>query len=215
MHLVQRRTCWLPTWQGWLLLIVLAVILCFGLLKNIYSFLAVNHPVRSEILVIEGWLPDYALEKGIIEFKQHGYKTMLTTGGPLLEGYSLAGYHNYADLSRATLLRLGIDSAQVVSVPSPLVKKDRTYASALEVKKWLARSGNGVQRIDIYSLGPHARRTRLIYGKAFGRDVSIGIISAEDFRYDTQAWWDSSGGVRTILDEAIAYIYARLLFKPE
>ena len=63
-------------------------------------------------------------------------------------------------------------------------------------------------------MGPHARRSRLLFEKAFGRDTRVGIIALEDRDYDPAHWWKSSQGVRTVTDELIAYGYARLLFHP-
>jgi hypothetical protein len=50
---------------------------------GMYGFLAQNDRVEAEILVVEGWLPEYALEEAIKEFRSHPYKKMVTTGGPI------------------------------------------------------------------------------------------------------------------------------------
>ena len=67
---------------------------------------------------------------------------------------------------------------------------------------------------DIVTQGPHARRSRLLYEKAFGGDVEVGVIATEDPKYDPAHWWRSSEGVREVMSEAIAYGYARLFFHP-
>jgi hypothetical protein len=67
---------------------------------------------------------------------------------------------------------------------------------------------------NLISVGPHARRSRLLFEKAFGREVRVGIIALESQDYDPQHWWRSSMGVRVVTDELIAYSYARLLFHP-
>jgi hypothetical protein len=50
---------------------------------GLYNFLAQNDRVDAEILVVEGWLPEYALEEAIKEYKSHPYKKIVTTGGPI------------------------------------------------------------------------------------------------------------------------------------
>ena len=50
--------------------------------------------------------------------------------------------------------------------------------------------------------------------KAFGPGVAVGIRAAPDERYDAAHWWQSSQGVRTVIDEFVAYLYARLAFWP-
>ena len=50
--------------------------------------------------------------------------------------------------------------------------------------------------------------------KAFGPSVKIGVISVPDPDYDPKHWWRYSEGVREVLGESIAYIYARIFFHP-
>jgi hypothetical protein len=40
----------------------------------------------------------------------------------------------------------------------------------------------------------------------------VGVIAAPDPEYDANKWWASSSGVRTLIGETIAYLYARFLF---
>jgi hypothetical protein len=54
-----------------------------------------------------------------------------------------------------------------------------------------------------------------LYEKAFGKDVKVGVVALEDRYYEADHWWRSSEGVREILGESIAYIYARFFFSPE
>ena len=60
----------------------------------------------------------------------------------------------------------------------------------------------------------HARRTRLLFQKALGNDVTGGIISIPNPDYDAKHRWRYSEGVREVIGEGIAYIYAKLLFYP-
>ena len=67
--------------------------------------------------------------------------------------------------------------------------------------------------IDVVSSGVHARRTWLLFEKAFP-SVDVGIISITPNSYDTSRWWLFSEGVRSVISESIAYIYARFIFSP-
>jgi uncharacterized SAM-binding protein YcdF (DUF218 family) len=60
----------------------------------------------------------------------------------------------------------------------------------------------------------HARRTRLLFRKALGDDVSVGIISVPNPDYDSRHWWRYSAGVKDVVSEAASYLYAKLLFHP-
>jgi hypothetical protein len=63
-------------------------------------------------------------------------------------------------------------------------------------------------------LGAHARRSWLLFEKVLGPTTRVGIIAVEDCDYDPKRWWRASQGVRIVLDELIAYCYARFVFSP-
>jgi hypothetical protein len=54
----------------------------------------------------------------------------------------------------------------------------------------------------------------LLYEKAFGKNVVVGIISVPNPDYDVRHWWRYSDGVREVLSESVGYVYARLFFYP-
>jgi hypothetical protein len=68
--------------------------------------------------------------------------------------------------------------------------------------------------VNIYSFGVHARRSWLLFQKAFGDEMEIGVIAAEDRSYDPLYWWRSSRGVKAVGGEMIAYGYTRFFFHP-
>jgi len=212
--LLRRRSCWLPTVRGALLLLILfAFLLIFGF-RNIQAFLAVNDPAPEGILVVEGWSPDYALETAKLEEQGNPYHLLYVVGGPLEQGAPLSQYPTYADLGAAILLRMGMSQDTVQAVPSGYVYKDRTYAEAVALSIWLRQHGLSPKEINLISLGAHARRSRLLFEKAFGKSTRVGIIAVEDRNYDPAHWWKTSEGVRSVISETIAYGYARFLFSP-
>ena len=212
--LLRRRSCWLPTVRGALLLLILfAFLLIFGF-RNIQAFLAVNDPAPEGILVVEGWSPDYALETAKLEEQGNPHHLLYVVGGPLEQGAPLSQYPTYADLGAAILLRMGMSQDTVQAVPSGYVYKDRTYAEAVALSIWLRQHGLSPKEINLISLGAHARRSRLLFEKAFGKSTRVGIIAVEDRNYDPAHWWKTSEGVRSVISETIAYGYARFLFSP-
>ena len=213
LGLIRKKESWALTRRGrFSALLILTTVLSISVI-SISPFLAVNHRVNSEILVVEGWLSDYLLEGSINEFKAHNYQLLVTTGGPLPAGCHLSEYKSYAELGAATLKQLGFDQHLVVAVPTPFKRKDRTYESALALKKWLSNSDLSPKSINVISLGAHARRTWLLFEKALGNTINVGVIAVTDLDYDSANWWKSSEGVRTVIDEMIAYLYARFLFR--
>ena len=190
--------------------VVFSFVLLFLLLQT-NAFLSLNRPVKSDVLVVEGWLPDYALEEAMVIFKRENYKKIVTTGGPLDVGSYLIEYMDLAHLSQATLLALGMKENEVVAVPATYVHRDRTFHSALAVKKWMLKNDMQIKKMNLVSLGPHARRSTNLFQKVFESEVEIGSIAIEPRGYDSDRWYASSNGVRSTIDEAIAYVYAVIL----
>ena len=212
--LFRRRPVWLPTVRGGIVLLTIAVLAGVVVLRGSYPFLAVNAPVHDGALVVEGWLPDYALQEALAEFRRNPYERLYVTGGPLEAGGFLSEFKTYAQLGAATLRKLGMREDQLDAVPAPLVRQDRTYVSAVALKNWLHEHGRVHRKMNVMSLGPHARRTRLLFEKAMGDEVTVGITALEDRNYNSKKWWTGSYGLRAMVDEWVAYGYARLLFRP-
>ena len=142
-------------------------------------------------------------------FNTGGYQRILTAGGIAPDGWKTVPQYTFADETAKQLRRLGVAEAFVTAVPCRVERKDRTYHSALAVKTWLQQNGAPVVAIDVVTEGTHARRTRLLYQKAFGPSIRVGVIAVETLTYDPAHWWHSSEGVRDVLGESIAYLYAR------
>jgi hypothetical protein len=214
LGLLRRRQCLVPTLRGWLLLALGLMALALVGLLGIGPFLAVTDPVRGGVLVVEGWEPDYMLELAIAEFKRDHYAKLFVTGLPLQQGAPLSEYKNHAYIGAATLVKLGMSTNDVQAVPTGNILRDRTYATALSLKHWLREHDMAVTKVNLLTGGPHARRSRLMFEKALGKGVTVGVIAIPADGYDERHWWRSSQGVRNIIDETLAYIYARLLFYP-
>ena len=202
------------TLLGWGILSGMLITLVVLFTLAIYPFLALTRSAQGEVLVVEGWLPDYALEKVRDRFQDGNYQLLVTSGGELPTGSHLSRYKTLARLAAATLTAQGVPAEKIITASAPSVKKDRTYASVLEVKKQLAEEGLFPASIDVVSLGPHSRRTWIIYQMVFSPDTQIGIYSIKPRNYNSEQWWSSSAGVRAIISETIAYLYARLIFNP-
>lgn len=183
------------------------VIVTMMVIRSVHPFLACNDPIDASVLIAEGWLPDYCLEEvARIAIRTH-CTTIFTTGGPLEHGSFLQEYKTYAELSAATLRKLVPDSIAVVAVPSVFVKKDRTWTSALYFRYWIDSTGNHVSRGNLCSQATHTRRSRLFFRRAL-KNRDIGSFALEDREYDAGCWWAASSGVRSVIDELVAYLYA-------
>lgn len=204
----------MPTWRGVLLALGLAGLLAWGFMNSIHSFLTPNAPLPDGAMVLEGWLSDGALRHALYRFRSGNYDWLYVTGGPVELGGPLMQYKNYADVTAASLISMGMDTNRLQAVSAPQVMQDRTYASAVALRQWLARHGRSITNLTVVSEDAHARRSRLLFEKAFGGGVHVGIISIPTDHYEPKRWWASSPGVRVVISEAVAYGYARLLFWP-
>jgi hypothetical protein len=184
------------------------------LVKQIHPFLAPTHRVEAEILVVDGPMHLYGLKAVMEEFQRGKYRRLVTTGGACDEGENVEPDDTYAKMNAGILKRLGVSSNVIDAVPARPVRRDRTYASAMAVKAWLASEQPQVTALNLMSVGPHARRSRLLYEEALGERIPIGIIAIEDRDYDPRAWWQYSEGVKQVISETAAYLYARFLFRP-
>jgi len=140
-----------------------------------------------------------------------GHGLVLTSGNITKDGWADSPYYTAADWAAQRLKRRGMGT-NLVAVPCRVERADRTYHAALEVRRWLDRAGVRACGVNVLTLGPHARRSRLLFQKALGPTFRIGIISVAGREYDPTHWWRSSDGVRDVVGEALAYGYARCFF---
>ena len=173
-----------------------------------------NAPLPSEILVVEGWATDDVLKQSVHEFHQNRYQCIVTVGVPVEHGSYLLEYTTFAQIAARSLIKMGVPEHQVFAASGHQVFTDRTYQSALSFKQWLQTNRPATRAINIISGGPHARRTRLLFEKALGPEIKVGILSKDGEDYDADNWYRRSAGVRNVLSEFIAYGYARFLFQP-
>jgi hypothetical protein len=208
-----RRLMLVPTWRTWLVLLVAAGAIFTWLFHRAYDFLAVNDPVPEGILVVEGYALDDMLQEAIAEFHRNHYDLLFVTGGPIDRGEPLSEYKTLPDLAVAIMAKKGMEQRLMQPVASPAVVKDRTYASAVALRQWLHDHNRDVTKINLFAAGFHARRSRLLFQEAFGSGVKVGVIAYEQDPAEARQWWRSSAGVRGMIDEGLAFFYARFLFR--
>jgi len=100
-------------------------------------------------------------------------------------------------------------------IPCWISRRDRTFASALALREWCASNRVELTAFNVVTLGPHARRSRLLNRKVFDSHVQIGVIAIPNSEYDAEHWWRYSEGVKETLSETAAYLYSRFLFSPD
>ena len=200
--------------QTHLLWLLLFILVSLFLIRQLYPFLATTQHPHQGWLTIEGWIDDYSLKQAAKHYQAGSYYGVLCTGGPIETGHYLTSYRTYPEMTAARLQHLGIPHKSIHPIIAPQVQRDRTYAAALALRKYLDQHALTNQPIHLITIGPHARRSHLLFRRALGPDTPVGITALPDPDYPSNQWYAYSEGVRNVLSEAIAYLYAKININP-
>jgi len=193
----------------------MALFVAYQVLFNIQPFLAITDRVEANILVVEGWVHPYAIRVAVQELKSHPYERVFTTGGPVVgKGGYINDYQTSASVGADLLKEAGLPASLVQMVPSHVSGRDRTYSSAIALRDWFHKHNLQVRSLNIVTEGAHARRTRLLFEEALGRDVKVGVIAVPSPDFDARHWWYYSEGLEEIVGEGLGYLYAKFFFYP-
>ena len=213
--LLTRRERWGLSLRGWLTGFALIFGAAVLWVLNVQPFLAPTKRLDTKILVVEGWIHEYAIRAAVTEFQTGHYDQVYATGGPVSgNGGYVNDFNTSASVGAELLVQRGLAKEIVQMVPSHISGRDRTYSSALALREYFQTNHVIVTGFNVLTEDAHARRTQLLFQKAFGSSVTVGIISVPNTDYDATRWWRYSEGVREVLGESIAYLYAKLLFHP-
>jgi hypothetical protein len=180
---------------------------------NVHPFLAVTHRVNTNFLVVEGWIHPYAIQASVKEFKTGSYQQVFATGGPVEgNGGYINDYYTSASVGAEGLKKFGIPEGVIQMAPSHVTGRERTYSAAIALRDWFRDHNLAIHSFNVLTEDCHARRTQLLYQEAFGKNITVGVIAVSNPDYDPKDWWRYSDGVRQVIGESIAYIYARFFF---
>jgi len=212
--LINKRERWGLSIYGWIVIVIIIFLPIYLGLRNLYSILSPVHREKTGILVLEGFISDYVLEDAINEFTNNHYTLLITTGTPLEYGDLLERYHNTSRVAGMSLIKLGFDSTKLVMIGTDEIRNERTYNSAIKLKKWICANRPDIRAINLMTMSVHGGRSQLLFKKALGDSIRVGIISVPNFYYGPHSWWRSSKGFRETMNEAIGYFYVRYFFHP-
>ena len=211
LRLVQRRTLWCLTWLG---AFCVALFLAAPAVWWFYcgeSFLSLTERRPAEILVVEGWIGRDGVRAAATEFERGVYRYVVTSGGVSeSEGWTEGGW-SYAEGAQQELIRSGVPEAKIIVAPAMDVERQRTYESALAVWRKLQSLSIKPKSINIFTLGPHARRSRLVFAKVEGSETRVGVMSWTPSCNQAGPWWRSSHRAKELLTETVGYLFEALL----
>src|SRR6266850_3853531 len=162
--LFDRKERWSLSWRGRLIVTSALLLVSALVLNGLYPFLAITERVDANILVVEGWVNENAIRAAVKEFRSNRYEHVFTTGGPVA---GTGGYTNdfmtSASVGADLLKKSGLPDDRLQMVPSRVMDRDRTYASAVALRNWFLDHNMAVSGIDVVTEDVHARRTRLLF----------------------------------------------------
>lgn len=196
-------------------LIILSIILfvfiaLFLIAPAVHSFLSITKPVKADILVIEGWVFDYMLDEAVDLYKKGRYKYIITTGGVRKYSHNkiAGGADSTAEYAAKRLVNCGIGPESIFTASGSAAKDHHTYNAAFGLRKWVLNNKPEIKTLNIFTGGPHGRKTYHIYKKVLGKNITVGIISSEIKHYNPKYWWTSFTGISVTFDYIVGYIYA-------
>lgn len=199
-------------WSNWVLLFLgvgIAILLDFAV-SSLRPFLAINHPMGEGVLAVEAWIPGRSLAESMRVFNSGHYQYLVLVGGPI--GSPDPGEPTtFPDRAAQRLEKLGFDPDKLVKINVAAEPAGyRTLSNAAAVARWLARPGNSVCCVDVFTLGTHARKSWVFFRDMLGDRVRVGIIAGSDSFYDRHRWWFlSPRGALRFVPNLVGYAYAK------
>jgi len=215
IRLVKQKVCYRLTFAGFSLILGINLLALIVIIRSISAFLVVNRPLETEVLIVDGLLPGYGYDSIVSLVKKNSYKYLITTGADVDYVYNSGEHFNIAEFSYNVLSTKDIGDCKLYKAPAHNVVRDRTFTSAITLKNWFVRNKIFPWKINIVSFSCHARRTWILYRKAFRQYAEVGIITIPDMSYNYKKWYNNSKGVRMVLSETIGYIYSTVFFHPK
>lgn len=204
---LRRRWILLPTWRlGVIAAVIIGIPAVFAFL-NLYEWLAVTEPAPgARTLIVEGWIPDHALEKTAEHAAATDAAVVFCTGVPLDRGTLDLPYKTFAEYAAATLAKLDVPADRIHAVPCDISRTERTRMMARALADHVRK--NPIQpsekRADLITSATHARRSRMIFREELGDDWEIGVISCPDPEADPDRWFLSSKSAKEVFNEMVA-----------
>jgi len=164
----------------------------------------------AEVLVVEGWIGREGVRAAATEFEEHAYKYVATSGGPT-SGRWEKERSNYAEMAGLELAELGVPRDKIIVAPCRDTETHRTFKSAAAVLRALAATHLQPKALNVFTYGPHARRSRLVYAKVFGSETDVGVVAWKPPEYGLEPWWRSSQRAKELLSESVGYIFELFL----
>jgi hypothetical protein len=141
----------------------------------------------------------------VISYKNNSVYNVFTTDR---REQRVNNYSSFAEIARNMLISFGVDSNKIIAVPGDNISVHRTIASAASVHEYFKLAGIKKGKINIVSIGPHARRSWITYKTILDKtNFEIGIISLDIYQDDYSSFRKSLN----LLSEIVEFLYYKLV----
>ena len=166
-------------------------------------YLVLNRPVKSEYLIVEFWISDYAMNEALNIFKKGLFDKLIV---PVIVDNEIAGKEekNYRQL----IDDKGISQQKLEILKGPHINKHRTISQALMVEKWFMTKNYNPSSINVVTETVHGRKTLITYKRVFRKETKIGIYSVDTNQYDMDRWYFSPLAIKYTIKNFIGCFYA-------
>ncbi len=171
-----------------------------------HPFLALNQPVEADIMIVEGWVPNYVLAAAAREYHAGHYTRLFISGMDYEPGDPHLAEGSDAAHSAKQLAAMGINPAVVEPCPSRPTAFNRTSHMARTVRDRLLALGLKPRGVNVLTLGPHGRQSLLAYQRMLGADIPVGIITVPKNDYDPSRWWASRAGIYKTTKDFVGWL---------
>jgi len=199
-----------PTWLGVLSIALLFFAPIAGWFLYGESYLSETQRSPADVLVVEGWIGRAGLRAAFEEFKRGGYQYIVVSGG-LTSGRWEDQPQSYAEMAARELIRLSLPRERLLVATSEKTERYRTFESAVAVWRTLRATAIKPKGLNVFTLGPHARRSEMVFSKVNSDIKNVGVIGWRPVESQKEKWWQSSERSKAFWEESIGYLYEVLL----
>jgi DUF218 domain len=210
LRLFRRRTIICPSWTGLLLIALLLFAPVAAWFVYGESYLSETQRTQADVLVVEGWIGRMGLRAALEEFERGGYQYIVVSGG-LTSGRWEDQPQSYAEMAAHELIRLSLPKERLLVATSEKTERYRTFESAVAVWRALHATAIKPKGVNIFTFGPHARRSELVFSKVNVDIKNVGVIGWCPVEFQKEKWWQSSERSKEFCEESIGYLYEVLL----
>lgn len=177
----------------------------------VHPFLAISRPVKADTLVVEGWVPEYVAAEAANEMRSGRYRMIFISGLFLEKTDPRFRYGSDSAIVESWLLKRGIPKNLIEACPIECPSFNRTSHMARAVRDRMQSLKYTPQGVNVMTLGPHARQTRLAYNRMLGQTTAVGVISYPKNDYNPERWWTSSAGIAKTTKDFAGWLKEQLV----